>query len=226
MTKQSTRLPAAPVTQHFFPEQAFPAMIARAGAKAQSSFVEFFTATIRNVNTRAAYWQATMQFAEMFGPGIELCPLGRDCLRALGGDRLRIVCEVFLYIVPELWRQAHGRKRVVHPLREETAQLSLRFGRAVGFRKWDATHLRHAGVWMRNAEPGIVSVTADPQAPDWPLACIEHLLVFFGRMTTNWQAVLGGGGVSRRCSGLHGVTVAQLVAQRQIQMVVSPVNIG
>ena len=36
----------------------FPALIARAGDRASWRFVEFFTATIRNKNTRAAYAQA------------------------------------------------------------------------------------------------------------------------------------------------------------------------
>jgi len=39
-----------------------PALIARAGEKAAWRFIEFFTATIRNRNTRAAYAQAVMQF--------------------------------------------------------------------------------------------------------------------------------------------------------------------
>ena len=39
-----------------------PALIARAGDRASWRFVEFFTATIRNKNTRAAYAQAIGQF--------------------------------------------------------------------------------------------------------------------------------------------------------------------
>lgn len=39
-----------------------PAMITRAGEKASWRFVEFFTANIRNRNTRAAYAQAVTQF--------------------------------------------------------------------------------------------------------------------------------------------------------------------
>jgi hypothetical protein len=39
-----------------------PAMIARAGEGAAWRFVEFFTANIRNRNTRAAYAQAVAQF--------------------------------------------------------------------------------------------------------------------------------------------------------------------
>jgi len=39
-----------------------PAAIARAGEKAASRFVEFFTANIRNKNTRAAYAEAVRQF--------------------------------------------------------------------------------------------------------------------------------------------------------------------
>src|SRR5712692_5729874 len=39
-----------------------PAMIARAGENAAWRFIEFFTANIRNKNTRAAYAQAVTQF--------------------------------------------------------------------------------------------------------------------------------------------------------------------
>jgi hypothetical protein len=39
-----------------------PAIIASAGDKASEHFLEFFAATIRNKNTRAAYVQAVAQF--------------------------------------------------------------------------------------------------------------------------------------------------------------------
>src|SRR6266702_8806677 len=39
-----------------------PAAIARAGEKAAWRFIEFFTANIRNKNTRAAYAQAVREF--------------------------------------------------------------------------------------------------------------------------------------------------------------------
>ena len=39
-----------------------PALIADAGHKASEHFLEFFAATIRNKNTRAAYVQAVAQF--------------------------------------------------------------------------------------------------------------------------------------------------------------------
>jgi site-specific recombinase XerD len=42
----------------------FPALIARAGEKAAYRFVEFFTANIRNRNTRIAYGHAAAQFFE------------------------------------------------------------------------------------------------------------------------------------------------------------------
>jgi hypothetical protein len=41
---------------------ALPAVIARAGERAAWRFIEFFTATIRNKNTRAGYGQAVGQF--------------------------------------------------------------------------------------------------------------------------------------------------------------------
>ena len=52
----SPLLPASPGT---FP---VPALIADAGEKASEHFLEFFAATIRNPNTRAAYVQAAAQF--------------------------------------------------------------------------------------------------------------------------------------------------------------------
>lgn len=42
-----------------------PAIIASAGVKTSEHFLEFFAATIRNRNTRAAYVQAAAQFFRM-----------------------------------------------------------------------------------------------------------------------------------------------------------------
>ncbi len=42
--------------------EAWPAVIIRAGAPAQERFLEFFAATIRNKNTRAAYFRAVCRF--------------------------------------------------------------------------------------------------------------------------------------------------------------------
>jgi len=39
-----------------------PAMIADAGAQATKRFLEFFAATIRNKNTRMAYYRAVVRF--------------------------------------------------------------------------------------------------------------------------------------------------------------------
>ncbi|MFC5491417.1 tyrosine-type recombinase/integrase [Dokdonella soli] len=50
-------LPALPL-----PRAALPAVIVNAGVGAQRRFVEFFTAEIRNANTRAAYLHACTQF--------------------------------------------------------------------------------------------------------------------------------------------------------------------
>lgn len=44
------------------PALALPALIAAAGDRAQMRFIEFFTATIRNPNTRRAYARATADF--------------------------------------------------------------------------------------------------------------------------------------------------------------------
>jgi integrase/recombinase XerD len=54
-----------------------PNLIVRAGGKAARRFAEFFTATIRNRNTRAAYAQAVGQFCIWCeGRGIELEAIG------------------------------------------------------------------------------------------------------------------------------------------------------
>ena len=42
--------------------QVLPLAIAKAGRKASTRFFEFFTVTIRNPNTRAAYWRAACTF--------------------------------------------------------------------------------------------------------------------------------------------------------------------
>ena len=39
-----------------------PAIIAAAGGKASEHFLEFFAATIRNKNTRMAYYRAVVRF--------------------------------------------------------------------------------------------------------------------------------------------------------------------
>jgi site-specific recombinase XerD len=51
--------PLLPASSGGFP---VPAIIADAGHKASEHFLEFFAATIRNKNTRAAYMQAVAQF--------------------------------------------------------------------------------------------------------------------------------------------------------------------
>ena len=51
--------PLLPARSGGFP---VPALIAAAGDKASEHFLEFFAATIRNPNTRAAYIQAAAQF--------------------------------------------------------------------------------------------------------------------------------------------------------------------
>ena len=51
-----------PTSSLGFAGRRFPALIARAGGKAARRFVEYFTANIRNPNTRAAYAQAVGRF--------------------------------------------------------------------------------------------------------------------------------------------------------------------
>ena len=50
-----------------------PAIIATAGDKASEHFLEFFAATIRNKNTRAAYMTAIAQFNRTAGLSEEFC---------------------------------------------------------------------------------------------------------------------------------------------------------
>ncbi len=59
MSDRSLFIPGAPLPLR---EQSVPNAIRRAGEDASRRFLEFFTATIRNKNTRAAYAQAIRQF--------------------------------------------------------------------------------------------------------------------------------------------------------------------
>src|SRR3984957_6750097 len=59
MTGELIPSPLLPVSPGTFP---VPSLIADAGGKASEHFLEFFAATIRNKNTRAAYVQAVAQF--------------------------------------------------------------------------------------------------------------------------------------------------------------------
>ena len=59
MTGELIQSPPLPASPGMFP---VPALIAGAGDKASEHFLEFFAATIRNKNTRAAYMQAVGQF--------------------------------------------------------------------------------------------------------------------------------------------------------------------
>src|SRR2546422_7001332 len=60
MKKHLSLIPFEKLDQAGF--QNLPVAIARAGEKAGWRFIEFFTANIRNKNTRAAYAQAVTQF--------------------------------------------------------------------------------------------------------------------------------------------------------------------
>ncbi|MDR3692013.1 MAG: hypothetical protein P4L46_21720 [Fimbriimonas sp.] len=63
-----------------FADLPIPAVIAREGEQAAKRFIEFFTANIRNPNTRAAYARAVWQFG---GTGTAPSPHSS----ALGGKR-------------------------------------------------------------------------------------------------------------------------------------------
>jgi len=54
--------PGGQVTQ--FDNGLIPLLFARAGTQSQRRFIEFFTANIRNPNTRAAYHRAVCRFAD------------------------------------------------------------------------------------------------------------------------------------------------------------------
>ena len=64
MTGEMLPSPRLPAPSGTFP---VPALIAAAGEKASEHFLEFFAATIRNKNTRAAYMQAVGQFCRWCG---------------------------------------------------------------------------------------------------------------------------------------------------------------
>ena len=59
--------------------EASPALIAAAGERAQVRFLEFFTANIRNRNTRRAYAQAVA--SSWPGARIAACRRSRPCSR-------------------------------------------------------------------------------------------------------------------------------------------------
>ena len=59
-------LPATPLSDHLpaRTDSSFllPAAVARLGSAGEKAFLEFFTAQIRNENTRAAYFRAVRRF--------------------------------------------------------------------------------------------------------------------------------------------------------------------
>ena len=80
MSRELVPIPSRDLTRAGL--EALPRAIGRAGEAAAWRFVEFFAATIRNRNTRAAYAQAVMQFfAWCEKPGVYA---GRN---TAGGDR-------------------------------------------------------------------------------------------------------------------------------------------
>ncbi len=54
-------LPSQSLVPSFSPSQ-FPEIVTNAGPKGSERFFDFFTSTIRNPNTRAAYFRATLSF--------------------------------------------------------------------------------------------------------------------------------------------------------------------
>jgi integrase/recombinase XerD len=61
---QNSGSPPMSVSVESFSDLPIPAVIAREGERASIRFIEFFTANIRNPNTRAAYARAVWQFLE------------------------------------------------------------------------------------------------------------------------------------------------------------------
>lgn len=67
MIKEQTGIALAikksiPVTRFSLGERNWPRLITQAGPAAEERFIEFFTATIRNSNTREAYFRAISRF--------------------------------------------------------------------------------------------------------------------------------------------------------------------
>jgi site-specific recombinase XerD len=63
-------LPAATLSLNaLLPERRTPALIAASGSQAEQRFWEFFTVTIRNPNTRAAYARAAQEFCAFVSAG-------------------------------------------------------------------------------------------------------------------------------------------------------------
>ncbi len=75
----------------------WPSLMIRAGVNAQERFLEFFAATIRNVNTREAYFRAVLRFLH-WADGCDLdlnhhpphpcCQLHRNVRQSPAGRRL------------------------------------------------------------------------------------------------------------------------------------------
>ena len=59
-----------------------PAIIADAGERASMRFIEFFTANIRNPNTRRAYGRARLRAASVQQPTVQAADLCHTDLRA------------------------------------------------------------------------------------------------------------------------------------------------
>ncbi|OWK38957.1 tyrosine-type recombinase/integrase [Fimbriiglobus ruber] len=94
------------------PASIIPAIVTRAGARAEEKFAEFFAASIRNVNTRMAYLRAVTKFfawidAKALGLDkirplhvatyIEL--LGRDCSAPTVKQNLAAIRMLFDYLI-------------------------------------------------------------------------------------------------------------------------------
>ena len=70
--KGLTKLKQRPMPASSFFGQTVPRIIAEEGPQAIRRFLEFFTANIRNKNTRKAYLIAVTQFSGGFGSGQRL----------------------------------------------------------------------------------------------------------------------------------------------------------
>ena len=64
---QLTPLPSSAAS--LIPADQTPALVVDSGARAEQRFWEFFTVTIRNPNTRAAYARAAREFCEFVAAG-------------------------------------------------------------------------------------------------------------------------------------------------------------
>lgn len=80
-----------------------------------------------------------------------------------------------------------------------------------------------SGIQILNRQPGVEAGTALPQAPDWPLATIQNLVILWPGMNPLGNAQFRAVGrlcdLAWHCIRLHTIKAAQLVAHSQVSSV-------